>query len=203
MMTSKNENELLFSEIRAGSVLAFNKLFEVYYNKLLSFSKNYIPQPQRAEEIISELFVKIWLKRNQLPYVINLDVYLYVCVKNACLNDIRAQKRHSVLNYNVELNTYSESFVEQNDLDYDELKARLDKAVESLPDQRKLIFKMIKYDGLKTKDVAVILDLSTRTVENQLYKAIKHLAQVLTDYLGYHPQKTRFKKDMHAIIFIF
>ncbi|MGV3547220.1 MAG: sigma factor-like helix-turn-helix DNA-binding protein, partial [Pedobacter sp.] len=78
----------------------------------------------------------------------------------------------------------------------------LDVAVSSLPEQRKIIFKLIKEDGLKTSAVAQILGLSKRTVENQLYKAVKTLADKISGYLGYHPQAKTSKKQLPSALSI-
>ena len=76
-----------------------------------------------------------------------------------------------------------------------ELTKILDQAIAALPDQRRIIFKLVKEEGLKCKAVAEILDISVRTVENQLYKAVSILADAVSGYLGYHPQTKISKKQ--------
>jgi len=187
----------LFKEIQHGDQTAFDELFNFYYQRLVAFAKQYTKQQESAEEITSELFVKIWLKRNTLSSVLNPEVYLYISVKNACLNLKRSDRRRVTLFAESEESTGIEgvskghlTFVEDK-----ELRKLLDLAVASLPEQRKMVFKLIKEDGLKTAAVAQILGISKRTVENQLYKAIKTLAEALSDYLGYHPQSKAVKKQ--------
>jgi RNA polymerase sigma-70 factor (ECF subfamily) len=85
-----------------------------------------------------------------------------------------------------------------------ELRKLLDEAVASLPEQRRMVFKLIKEDGLKTAAVAQILGISKRTAENQLYKAVKTLAETLSDYLGYHPQsKVARKQQLRDLSLLF
>ncbi len=187
----------LFKEIQHGNKLAFDELFNFYYPKLVAFAKQYTKQQESAEEITSELFVKIWLKRNTLSSVLNPEVYLYVAIKNACLNVMRSDKKRATLFIENEENTHFELISSENNtlLEDKELRKLLDLTVSTLPEQRKMIFKLIKEDGLKSATVARILGISKRTVENQLYKAIKTLAEVLSVYLGYHPQSKAAKKQ--------
>lgn len=189
-MQEKESNLMqLFQEIQIGSKTAFDKLFNSHYGRLVTFAKQYTKQAESAEEITSELFVKLWLKRDTLSSVLNPEVYLYVSVKNACLNFIRSNKKRVTLFVEEEKHAYNEKASgNYSTIEDKELLNLLHAAVASLPEQRRLIFKLIKENGLKTLAVAQILGLSKRTVENQLYKAVKTLAEAISDYLGYHPQ---------------
>ncbi len=187
----------LFKEIQQGDKTAFDELFNHYYQRLVAFAKQYTRQQESGEEITSELFVKIWLKRDTLSNVLNPEVYLYVAIKNACLNLKRSDKKRVALFTENEENTSFDGISNGHltFLEDKELRKLLDLAVASLPEQRKMVFMLIKEDGLKTAAVAQILGISKRTVENQLYKAIKTLAEALSDYLGYHPQSKAAKKQ--------
>jgi len=194
----------LFKEIQEGSSSAFDILFLAYYNKLLAFAQQYIKQPQVAEEITSEMFVKIWLKRNTLSHIINPEVYLFIAIKNACLNHIRNDKKHHQHIVAEEETGHADVLINDQGtvMEGRELRGILDQAITTLPEQRKIIFKLIKEDGFKCKEAAEILGISVRTVESQLYKAIKTLAEALSGYLGYHPQKQNLKKKKRYTLFI-
>lgn len=186
----------LFQEIQNGSKTAFDVLFNSYYHRLVTFAKQYTKQAESAEEITSELFVKLWLKRDTLSSVLNPEVYLYVSVKNACFNFIRSNKKRTTLFVEDEKYPNNERASRHySTIEDKELLKLLDAAVASLSGQRRMIFKLIKEDGLKSTAVAQILGLSKRTVENQLYKAVKTLAEAISDYLGYHPQAKVAKKQ--------
>jgi RNA polymerase sigma-70 factor (ECF subfamily) len=204
MLKPERPIAILFNEIHEGSQPAFDELFLNYYNKLSAFAQQYIKQRERAEEITSELFVKLWLKRTDLAHIVNPEVYLYVSIKNASLNQLR-----SISKYNMHSVDDKESMPSQNTdhiewgMERKELTLKLNEAVEALPQQRKIIFKLVKENGLKSREVAQILGISTRTVENQMYKAVKALADIITPYLGYNPQKTRFRKQMMSLLIFF
>jgi len=198
----------LFSEIQNGNKLAFNELFLSYYSRLLAFAKQYTKNQESAEEITSELFVKIWLKRTGLSSILNPEVYLFIAIKNACLNVIRSEKKRFMFFNEQSNDQLVEKIADEGEVKMEdkELKKLLDLAVNSLPDQRKIIFKLVKEDGLKAQEVASILGISVRTVENQLYKAIKTLAESISDYIGYHPQKKISRKqalsDLSLLFFL-
>jgi RNA polymerase sigma-70 factor (family 1) len=190
MPEEKSKIVLLFKEIQYGNKTAFDELFALYYIKVLAFARQYIKQLESAEEVTSELFVRIWLKREGLSKVLNPEVYLYISIKNACLNLIRSDRKRHLLfaeqptEQSLEQISDKFNFVVEDK----ELMKLLDLAVAALPKQRKLIFILIKEHGLKSGAVAKILGISIRTVENQLYKAVKTLADSISGYLGYHPQ---------------
>lgn len=190
MPAQKSKIEGLFKEIQHGNKVAFDELFELYYDKLLAFARQYVKQLESAEELTSELFVKIWLKRETLSTVLNPEVYLFISIKNACLNLIRSNKKRQQVFTESPMGQELEEVPHANGMAMEdkELGRLLDLAVAMLPSQRRMIFKLVKEQGLKSSEVAQILGLSKRTVENQLYKAVKALAESISDYLGYHPQ---------------
>jgi RNA polymerase sigma-70 factor (family 1) len=197
MQERKSQIALLFKEIQRGNKCAFEELFLLYYDKLTAFASQYTRQIESAEEIASELFVKIWLRRDRLSNILNPEVYLYISIKNACLNVIKANGRRSQLFKESTENVIVEETIwnDGTSMEDKELEEILDQAVASLPDRRRIIFKLIKEDGLKSREVAKILGISVRTVESQLYKAVKTLGESISDYLGYHPQKKILQPD--------
>jgi RNA polymerase sigma-70 factor (family 1) len=203
MLEKKSHITLLFNEIQSGNSHAFDELFLRYHDRLLAFAVQYTKQLESAEEITSELFVKIWLKRTTLSTILNPETYLFISIKNACLNWIRSNKKNAIY-------TSSSSSDEQeldkvaayqvNLVEEKELEKILNLIVATLPDQRKMIFKLIKEQGLKRHEVAEILGLSIRTVENQLHKAIITLAKAISEYLGYDPRKKTTKVQTLSIL---
>ena len=193
---------ILFKEIYEGSQPAFDELFFNYYTRLTAFAQTYVKQWEYAEEITSELFVKLWLKRKELSGILNPQVYLYISIRNASLNQLRATRKYTIIPVDSE---EPESLLGPSNsgsyLEKKELILKLNQAVEALPEQRKIIFKLVKENGLKCKEVAQILNISTRTVESQMYKAVKTLADALTPYLGYNPQKRISGKQMMSFLF--
>lgn len=196
----------LFKAIANGEKKAFNELFGCYYEQLCKFALSYLKQSELAEEVVGELFVKLWLKRTTLDQVANPKVYLYVSVKNACLNVLRKLGRAEMVNLDDSAHEMAAAAQPSPDtmLENKQLQAKLDQAIANLPAQRQIIFAMVKQDGLKCREVAEILNLSVRTVEGQVFKAIRAIADELTEYLGYNPThipKNRLSNPIFSILF--
>lgn len=189
----------LFRQISLGQKEAFNQLFYRYYQRLVGFAMQHVKQPEPAEEVVSSLFVNLWQKREQLTGVRSPQVYLFVATRNGCLNYLRrSAKQVQPVPHHPDVLTSDPANTIVTE--YKELEAIVRMAVENLPEQRRVIFRLIKEEGMKTKEVASILSLSVRTVENQLYKAVKSLAATLSGHLGYHPQGKPLK-GKHFLLF--
>jgi RNA polymerase sigma-70 factor (ECF subfamily) len=158
---------------------AFEKLYYGLFNKLIKFSIYYVNQREIAEEIVSEVFVKIWNNRKELGHVQYPESYLYIAVKNQSL---RHCKKFSNV-YMVDIDECGFQLVDYADpskkIERKELHHKLDQAIETLPGQARMVFRMIKENGLKYKEVAEILDISPRTVQTQLFRAIAKLRSAL------------------------
>jgi len=145
----------------------------------------YVHQKEAAEEIVSDVFVRCWLNRKSLTGVRNMDTYLFIAVKNQSLNYI---KKHAHI-YLVQIEDTNQvklvnSFNPQEELEKKELHFKMQQSIEALPQQCRIIFKLIKEEGIKYKEVAEILNISPRTVQTQLFRAMKKLAVVLSDHLN-------------------
>lgn len=164
----------------ADDELAFQQIFKLFYTGLLQFSTSIVKTREVAEEIVEDVFVKLWNKRGEINQIDNLRVYLYVAVKHQALNYISREG--------------SKTFVELNNLDIvcaelvpspedlmvaSEMLQAVNKAIYELPPKCRIVYKLVKEDGLKYKDVAEILNISPRTVENHIALALKKIASAL------------------------
>ncbi|MNG76785.1 ECF RNA polymerase sigma-E factor [compost metagenome] len=173
----------LFENIHQGDKQAFNEFYSCYASRLLNFAKQMLSDADTAEEIVSDLFVQIWTKRALIRDIQKPQLYLYKSLKNGCLNEIRKKVYASqAIDYELEERTAAQTPSPLDALIDKELHAILTEAVNSLPMQRKVIFTLIREDGLKQKEVAELLDISLRTVENQLYRAVKYLSNYIEVY---------------------
>jgi len=164
---------------------AFESLFHLLNTPLIKFSVMYVHQKEVAEEIVSDVFVKCWMNRKGLAGIKDMDTYLFVAVKNQSLNYL---KKYSHMQL-VQLEDTNEIKLvkilnPQEKLEKKELLFKMEQSIEALPQQCRIIFKLIKEDGIKYKEVAQILNISPRTVQTQLFRAMKKLGLVLSDYLN-------------------
>lgn len=150
----------------------------------------YVKHKESAEEIVSDVFMKLWMRRRTLPLIRNLETYLFIAVKNHSLNHLKQFSNYRVAYLeDTGIHNLVNTDNPERELERRELIFKMDQAVNSLPRQCKIIFNLIKEEGLKYKEVAEILNLSSRTVETQLVRAIKKIDTVLSPYLSSSRQK--------------
>lgn len=169
-----------------GDEKAFSALFRHFYDRLLYFSIQYVYAREAAEEIVSDVFVRIWNRREELDKIVNLEVYLFVAVKNHSLNYLEqySSLRITPLNDDSGLSELTNAVDPERTMEWKEILFKMDREVGRLPDQCRRVFKLIKEEGFKYKDVAEILNISPRTVETQLFRAMKRLNEVIGPYVA-------------------
>lgn len=199
MQRSEPDIRPLFTRIKEGDKEAFNRLFRLKYEALWGFAKSYLGDTGRAEEVVSDLFVWLWLNREHITGIDSPEIYLFKSVKNRCLNALRNSNKIVPLDEHPTTTQLSADSTPLSRMEHEELSARLHKLIENLPAQQKQVFKMIKESGLSARQTAKILDLSQRTVETHLYKAVKKLEEEITLYLGYSLRKKQ-KKMMMSVM---
>lgn len=199
----KNQSDLtqLLEKIcTADDQKAFAEIFRIFYERLLNFCIIYVKDKAYAEDIVSNVFVKLWGKRKELQ-IRNLETYLFIAVKNMSLNHL---KHYSNLRVVYVEDTALHGIINPHDpekeLEKRELIFKMTQAIETLPLQCKIIFKLVREEGLKYKQVGEILNISPRTVETQLVRAMKKLDEILTPYIdsGKPPSKKRNSPFKHT-----
>ena len=167
------------SLIAAGNEQAFILLYKEYYPKLLQFASAFLKDQQLAEEVTEDVFIYLWCNREQITQIVNLQVYLYVSVKNRCLNKMPVRNEQLSIDVVPEA---SLPFGNDNPLQKaidSEMQTRMQQAICNLPPRCRMIFRLIREDGLKYKDVAEILNISVNTIDNQMAIAVKKICEAL------------------------
>lgn len=171
---------------------AYKELFVRLQPKLVQFAKTICQQKEAAEEVVSDVFVRVWQKRKTLDHIQNLKLYLYIATRNVSLNYLRVERKHQTLQMDelqVEIAAFNASPAQL--MMTAELQQQIARAVEELPTQCKIIFKLVKEDGLKQKEVAELLHLQPKTVENQLAIAVRKIGVALRQFA---PARTKTVK---------
>lgn len=172
---------LIQQEIANNSEVAFGKLYAFYHQKLVSFAYSILHAREMAEEVVEDVFIKVWKKRTTIDKVENLAVYLYVSVKNTALNRLSGKARALLVQPYDDLDSTTEP-LHSNPYELmisAEIMNKMNEAVEKLPPRCKMIFKLIREDGLKYKDVSSILNISVNTIDAQMAIAIKRICGAL------------------------
>ena len=163
---------------------ALRTLYLAYYSKLKVFVEYYVMSETDVDEVISNTFLSVWMNRKDLPGIVNFDTYLFRIAKFKAVSNFRSELRSRkpfVQNVPATIERASTDNTPETDIISSETIRRLDEAVESLPPKCKLVFQMVRYDKLKYKEVAEILGISVKTVENHITHAIARLRKTLTE----------------------
>jgi len=177
-----SEQELLDS-LKRHDITAYEMIFKSYYQPLCNYAYSFLQDRDEAEEVVQSAFVSVWEKKDSLEVRSSIKSYLYAMVRNTSLNQIKHQKvkqRH--VGEEMALANDSEESV-SNILASSELESRIETALTFLPDQCRLIFKLSRFEELKYAEIADQLNLSVKTVENQMGKALRIMREQLKDYL--------------------
>tara|TARA_R110002096_G_scaffold97694_14_gene217754 strand:+ start:13013 stop:13624 length:612 start_codon:yes stop_codon:yes gene_type:complete len=171
------------AKIRAGDEKAFEELFFEYYNQLSRFANTITRSREFARDTVQDVFLKIWRNRANWEIHVSIKVYLYQSVRNQSLNLLEKQKTRQRLNEKLQLdqssyvNRYYESDNYPSSISDRELKLvkRIWEVVEQMPERRKLVFELHRKHGLSYKEIAKVLDIARKTVENHVAQALQFL----------------------------
>ena len=153
----------------------FEKVFQEYYGPLLNISRKVLNDGVTAEDIVQDVFLKLWSNRFNTTIKTSLKSYLHRAVINACLNELEKRKRIQIMeNLPEPVIQYSESSPSP-----EELRKRLNQAIAMLPPRVQIVFSLSRFEGLTNQEIADYLNISKKTVENQMGKALSKLRELL------------------------
>jgi RNA polymerase sigma-70 factor (family 1) len=174
---------ILLEKLKNGDQTAFSTIFTRYYRDLTLFANSILHNTEHSEEIVQDVFVKLWENCDSLQIHSSLKSYLVKSVQNRCIDWIRHMKIRN--RYGSEV--LDNPVISANDAEeyvlYSELSGKIDTILEHLPEDVANTFKMNRYDGLKYHEIAEKLDVSVRTVEVRISKALQMLREKLGDYM--------------------
>lgn len=185
--------ELWKQLIATGNEQAFGKMFGFFSQRLTSFAFSITKNKEASIEILDEVFINVWKHKEQLPQITNITAYLYKATKNTAFNFLSQQNRdNKTLSFDfIEIELKEEMSPDQI-LISSEIQAKIKLAVDNLPPKCKVVFKLVREDGLRYKEVAEILGISEKTVDAQLVIAVKRIGLAVGKYFDYFP--ARFQK---------
>ena len=162
---------------------SFELLFRENFTALTGFARKYVKDLDTAKEITHDVFINLWEKRNEIDSGKPLHSYLFTSVRNRCLNYIRDQRKFDKTEDIAENPGYSHLAENADPVEMMELEERINLAIDSLPEKCREIFIMNRFRDLKYAEIAKELDISVKTVEAQMSRALKSLREKLAAYL--------------------
>lgn len=170
----------------------FSEIYVTCYSKLIRFSTDFVVHKEDAENIVQDVFVGLWERKDSLEYIENMNAYLYKLTKNKCLDHLKhkiSQEKYvanTQFNHEQEFNLKLQS-LENFDVDVaseENMEKIIMDAIHTLPGKCREIFLLSRYEGLKYKEISEHLNLSVNTVETQMGIALKKLREKLKTYLS-------------------
>ncbi len=175
---------ILLQRIRRGDLKAFESLFRNYYAKLCGYAFRYIKDMDQAEEIVQDLFLKIWENRKKLAITSSIRSYLYRSVHNNCLLYLEHKAVEKKYENHIRYTTGQESGLDASErVNTDELEEIIDKTLNALPEKTRMIFNLSRFEGLKYREIAERMAVSIKTVEANMARALKLFRENLKDYV--------------------
>lgn len=186
-------NQLCLQIAEFDDEMAFGELFKLYYTRLLLFTEAILKSREQAEEAVEDVFLKLWENRKVLPAINNINYYLLVAAKHKALDYLEKMKKQAIISLeDVEVEFGDISVNPEDTLISLESVRIIQTIINDLPPRCKLMFRLVKEDGLKYREVADLLNVSIKTVETQLSLALHKIGTVLQTRL---PSENRLYKS--------
>lgn len=181
-MVPENDDFLVMQQLKAGKESAFHTLFKKYFSVLTLYAYKILKDEDAARDVVQSVFTKVYEQRDTLEIRVSIKSFLYQSVRNRSLNELKSiqiKKRHhdNIYAHSSELGDDGDSFMEEA-----ELEIKIVQAIGRLPGQCRKIFEMSRMEGMTNSEIAEDLQLSKRTVETQISKALKSLRGQLQEF---------------------
>jgi RNA polymerase sigma-70 factor (ECF subfamily) len=173
--------------IQQGNKNAYQQAFKTFYKPLHGYAFQLIKDKTPAEDIVQDVFYRVWIKKEKLIIHSSLKAYLYASVHHECLSYLKRRQRNQKYQSTM---LYEQKNTGANDetaskLLAAELKTKFAEALNDLPEGCRTVFHLNRFENLKYRDVAAALGLSVKTVESQMGKALRHLRLALVEFLPF------------------
>lgn len=158
-------------------------LFKLHYQNLCSYAYLFLKDTDTSEDTVQEVFYKLWNKRADIKIDTSLKSYLFRAVRNGCMNVIEHMKVREGFRDSTAHGLGAEQMSAVDPAIVNELEQKIRETIDKLPPERKKVFVMSRYEGLKYREIAEELGISVKTVENQMYQALGFMRENLKEYM--------------------
>lgn len=181
-MNLDSEDSRLLVALQADDPTAFETIYNHMASKLLHYINSRIQNREQSEEIVQEIFVSLWVRRQEIDIHNSIEAYLYAAAKYQLLNYIRSESVRNKYAEHFALFTSMSSENTEELINLTDLKTAIEEHVSQLPPKCQQVFRLSRFTGKSIQEIADEMSISTRTVENYITQALKHLRQALSQY---------------------
>lgn len=182
----KTDESKLIEEVQAGNREAWEYITRNYYPQILHFIMNMVHDHETAEELVQDVFVNFWLKRDRFVITISLKAYLYRAARNHTLNYLKRKKFEQEYQKGLAQSMILHKNETEDGFQFSELEKALAEAIDALPESCKEIFMMSRFEDMTYKEISQALDIPVRTVHYQIGLALKFLRERLKGIADQH-----------------
>lgn len=186
------DDKRLLEEFRNNNLEAFEQFFKANQPPLVAYANKFLNDWEASRDIVQEVFLSLWENKDKNSINTSLRAYLFTSVRNQCVNTIKHKivvQKHSDSTLaqlrELELNYYGSENETHLRLFENEIGKKIEETISDLPEQCRITFELSRFEGLKSQEIAKKMEVSVRTVETQIYRALKVLKESLKDYLTF------------------
>jgi RNA polymerase sigma-70 factor (ECF subfamily) len=178
-MNIRFDLENILSALAKGQESSLEELYRYFYPRLYEFSRSFLKQEQDIDDILQEVFIRIWLNRKKIKDPATFDSYIFTITRNLILNRLRSRLTNQKLKEEIRKLSIAQEFENLDLVQFQELKNSVEECIHQLPERQKEIFVLSRSEGMSHKEIATRLDITTKTVEYHISLAIKFLRKKL------------------------
>lgn len=167
--------ETILADLANDDKHAFDELYRLYYPKLYVYSKSFLKIDSGIDDILQEVFVKVWMNRKNIKKVETYNAFLYTITKNTLLNEIRSRLKSEEFRTDLFYKSVASEFITQEAVEYNDIRKQVDQLVLQLPEKRRKIYLMSREEGKPNAEIAAELGISVKTVEDHMTHSLRFL----------------------------
>jgi RNA polymerase sigma-70 factor (ECF subfamily) len=174
-MTVKPDLDRIIASLANDNEAPMEELFNYYYPRLINFSRKFLKIEEGVDDIMQEVFVKIWQNRKKINSEATFNSYIFTITRNLLLNELRSRLNNEKTRDEIRTHSLAQEYSSLDEIEYRDVKEKVDQLINKLPERQKEIFNLSRTEGLSHKEIAEKLGINTKTVEYHITLAVKYL----------------------------
>lgn len=180
-MTNKLDLDQIIKELAKDNEAPLKELFDFYYPRLYNFSKSFLKIEDQIDDILQEVFIKIWQNRKRIRSAATFNSFIFTITRNLLLNELRSQVNNEKTKDEIRNLSIAGEYSSMRQIEYRDLKEKVEVIVNELPARQKEIFTLSRIEGLSHKEIAEKLGIKTKTVEYHITHSVRYLKERLKE----------------------